>query len=80
MRQAGKFQESPARFAFKFEPDQEQVSDQGGPDLDEHGILGGPIKSLDLQVLLDPLEKEFNLPAAAIKLGYLQGGQVQAVG
>ena len=60
MRQAGKFQESPARFAFKFEPNQEQVSDQGGPDLDEHGILGSAVKGLDLQVLLDPLEKELS--------------------
>ena len=80
MGQAGELQESPAHLALEFEPDQEQVSDQSGPDLDEHGILGGAVKGLDLQVLLDPLEKEFNLPAAAVKFGYLHGGQVQAVG
>ena len=57
-----------------FEPDQEQVSDQGGPDLDEHRIPGGPVKSLDLQGLPDPFEKEFNLPTAAVKFGHLQGG------
>lgn len=72
--QAGKFQESPAYFAFEFEPDQEQVSDQGGPDLNEHGIPASAVEGLDFRILLDPLEKEFDLPAAAIKLGYLPGG------
>ncbi len=56
------------------------VSDQGGPDLDQHGILRGAIKGFDFQVLLDPLEKEFDLPVAALEFGHLQGGQVQAVG
>ena len=78
--QAGKLQESTAHFAFELEPNQEQVSDQGGPDLDEHGILGGAIKCLDFQVLLDPFEEEFDLSAAAIKLGHLQGRQILAVG
>ena len=74
MGQAAEFQESPAHLALKFEPDQEQVSDQGGPDLDKHGILGSAVKGLDLQVLFDPFEKEFNLPTAAVKFGHLQGG------
>jgi hypothetical protein len=38
------------------------------------------IKGLNFQVLLDPLEKKFYLPAAAVEFGYLQGRQVQAVG
>jgi hypothetical protein len=41
----------------------------GGPDLDQYGILGGSVKGLNFQVLLDPLEKKFDLPAA--------GGRVQ---
>ena len=80
LSQSGEFQKSPRQLALELEPNQKQVSDQGGPYLDEHGIFGGSVKDLDLQVLLDPLEKEFYLPAAAIKFGYLQGGQVQAVG
>ena len=80
MGQAAEFQEPPAHLALEPEPDQKQVSDQGGPDLDQHGILGSAVKGLDLQVLLDPLEKEFDLPAAAVEFGYLQGRQVQAVG
>jgi len=78
--QTGKFQKSPAGLGLELDPHQQQVSDQGGPDLDQHRILGGSVKGLNFQVLLDPLEKEFNLPAAAVKFGHLQGGQVQAVG
>ncbi len=43
-------------------------------------MLGGPVKGLDFQVLLDPLGKEFDLPAAVVESGHLQGSQVQAVG
>jgi hypothetical protein len=80
LAQASKFQKSPARLGLELDPDQQQVSDQSSPDLDEHRILGGPIKGLNFQVLLDPLEKEFYLAAAAVEFGDLQGGQVQAVG
>ena len=80
MRQASELQGSPARFAFEPEPNQEQIGNQGGPDLDEHGILGGAVKGLDFQTLLDPLEKEFDLPVAAVEFGHLESGQVQAVG
>jgi hypothetical protein len=47
--------------------------------LDQHGILAGPVKSLDFQVLLDALGKEFDLPVAATEFSQLQGGQVQMV-
>jgi hypothetical protein len=57
LSQAGEFQESPPDLALELEPDQEQVSDQGGPDLDEFGILGSAVKGLDLQVLFDHLKK-----------------------
>jgi hypothetical protein len=80
LSQASEFQKSPARLGLELDPHQQQVSDQGSPDLDQHRILGGPVKGLNFQVLLDPLEKEFYLPAAAVELSYLQGRQVQAVG
>ncbi len=74
MGQTG-FQESQSDLALKFEPDQDQVGDQGGPDLDEHSILGSAVKDLDHLVLFNPFEKEFNLPTTAVKFGQLQGGQ-----
>jgi len=77
---AGEFQKSPTRLGLELDPHQQQVSDQGGPDLDQHRILGGAVKGLNFQVLLDPLEKEFYLPAAAVEFGHFQGRQVQAVG
>ncbi len=56
MGQRGEFQKSPAGLGFELDPHQKQISGQGGPDLDQHRILGGPIKGLNFQVLLDPLE------------------------
>ncbi|MCK9231131.1 MAG: hypothetical protein RBS58_10770 [Syntrophales bacterium] len=37
------------------------------PGLD--GVLGGAIKSLDSEMLFDPLEKQLHLPAVAIQFG-----------
>ena len=45
MIQVSELQESPARFAFELEPNQEQRGDQGGPGLAEHGIPGSAVKS-----------------------------------
>jgi hypothetical protein len=56
------------------------MSDQGSPDLDQYGIFGGVVEGGDYQVLLDPLEKEFDLPGASVEPRHLEGGQVQAVG
>ena len=39
----------------------------GNPDLRLHGILGRAIELLDTQVLLDPLEKQFDLPASLVQ-------------
>ena len=52
----------------------------GNPDLRLHGILRGAIKALDVEVLLDPLEKQFHLPAAAIQLRDSQWRQREVVG
>jgi hypothetical protein len=44
----------------------EYVNRDRNPDLAFHSILGCAVESLDPQVLLDPLEKQFNLPTAFI--------------
>jgi hypothetical protein len=79
LHQAAEFQQAPAHGAAQFQPKEQQIRDQGSPDLDEDGVLGGAVKGLDFQVLFDPLKKELDLPAAAVEFGHLQGGQVQAV-
>jgi len=38
-------------------------------------MLGGAIKGPDPGMLFDPLEKQLDLPAAAIKIGNRDGGQ-----
>jgi hypothetical protein len=78
--QAGEFQEFPDHLALELEDDQKQVSDQVGPDLNGHDILGGVVKDLDLQVLLDLLVIEFDQPGVEVEFGYLQGRHVRAVG
>jgi len=50
------------------------------PDLRLHGALAGAEECLDAQVLFDPLEEEFDLPAAAIELGQCGRQQTRVVG
>ena len=47
--------------------DEQKVVANGYPDLRVHRVLGSSIKGLDVQMLLDPFEEEFNLPALAIQ-------------
>ena len=41
----------------------EHIDTDGNPDLSLHSILWGTGKALDTQVLLDPFEEQFDLPA-----------------
>ena len=45
------------------------VDGDGNPDLCLDRILGGAEEGLDPQVLFDPFEKQFDLPAATIQVG-----------
>ena len=45
----------------------QDVGDHGGRDLDAYGVFGGAHEAADPQVLLDPLEKQLDLPAFLIK-------------
>ena len=58
---------------------QQQVGDQRGDDLDAHRILAGAEEVADLQVLLDPLEEELDLPALLVECRDLCGRRVQVV-
>jgi len=50
------------------------------PDLGLDRVFGCTIKSLDPQMLLDPFEKDFDPPAAFVKLGDGQRWQAEIVG
>jgi hypothetical protein len=42
-----------------------------------HRVLGEAEERLDAQVLLDPLEEQLDLPAAAVEIGDGAGGSVK---
>ena len=44
-----------------------------------HCVLGGAVEGLDTQVLFDPFEEQFDLPAAAVELGHGLCGQGKIV-
>ena len=52
---------------------EEQDGDQGRPDLDLEGIGAGPHEGLDLQVLLQGLEEQLDLPAILVDRGDRRG-------
>lgn len=54
---------------FLFHDGDEDVDADGDPDLGLHGVFGVAVERFDVEVLFDPFEKEFDLPAAAIELG-----------
>jgi len=63
-----------------FDNGDEHVHGNGAPELGLDGVLGGPVEGLDPQVLLEPTEEEFHLPAALLELGDGQRGQGEVVG
>ena len=46
----------------------------------EHRIFGGSVERFDSQVLLEPAEEEFHLPATPIQLGHGNGWDREVVG
>jgi len=58
----------------------QHVSADGDPDLRFDRVLVGAIKRLDAQVLLDPFEEQFDLPALSIQVRYQLGFERKVVG
>ena len=58
----------------------QDVDGHRNPDLSFDGILAISVKGLDPQVLLDPLEEEFHLPARLVEQADGEGRQVEIVG
>ncbi len=63
-----------------FQNGDEQINGDGTPDLGAHRVGTGAIKSFDAQMLLDPFEEQFDLPASAIELGDGQCRDGEVVG
>lgn len=58
----------------------QQVGDQGGDDLQLDGVFRGSQELLDPEVLLDPLEEQFDLPAGLVEIGDFDGWSDKIVG
>ena len=58
----------------------QQIVDQCDPDLRSDGVFAGSEEALDLEILLDPLEKEFDLPAALVNRGNSRSSKIEIVG
>ena len=58
----------------------EDIGGYGAPDLGLHRILAGAEELLDSQMLLDPFEEQFDLPAALVQSGDSQRWQGRVVG
>ena len=69
-----------AQFGFEFQVSQHEVDTEGDPNLGQHRVARGAEEGLDLQVLLDPFEKQFDAPAFFVDFGDLLGLQVVGVG
>ena len=51
---------------FLLQDGDEDVDADGDPDLGLHGVLRVAVERFDAEVLFDPFEEEFDLPATAI--------------
>ena len=58
------------------QPLQQQHCDQGCPNLDAQRVLTSPYEGLDLEVLLQRLEEEFDLPTLLVDLCDRRGPEV----
>jgi len=65
---------------FLFDDGDQHIGGHGTLDLRLHRVLAGGQKSLDAQVLLDPLEEQLNLPTALVQSGDGQRWQCHIVG
>ena len=63
-----------------FQNGHEQLNGDGGPDLGAHRVGAGAIKGFDAQMLFDPFEEQFDLPAAPIQVGDGQSRSGEVVG
>lgn len=63
-----------------FDDGHQHVNREGDPHLRLHGVGGGAIESLDVQVLFDPAKEQFDLSTRPIQLGDGQWEKEKIVG
>ncbi len=71
--------ERPVELGAQLEPAQEQHGNQCCPDLNLDGIGAGADERLDLQILLEGLEEQLDLPAVFVDGGHRSGAELQVI-
>jgi hypothetical protein len=78
-KQGHQIRKRPGEFGPKLEKLEDQHGNQCCPNLNLDGIGTGSDKGLDLEILLEMLEEDFNLPTILVDGGYRAGSQVKVV-
>jgi len=63
------FGEAAVQLQFLFHDRHKHVHADRDPDLGLHRIVGRTVERFDLQMLFDPFEEQFHLPATPVQLG-----------
>ena len=74
------FGEAAVELQFLLEDSHQDVDTDGDPHLSLQGVDGVAVELLDPQVLFDPLEKQFHLPATPIELRDCECRKLEVVG
>ena len=74
------FAESSLDSQFLSDNRYEHIDAYRGPDLGLYGVDRVAVEGLDSQILFDPLEEQFDLPATLVQLCNGQRGQGEVVG
>ena len=68
------------KFRFELVVSEQEQSDEGDPDLSEHGMSAGSKEGLDLEVLFDPFKEKLHLPTLPVQVGDRLCVQMESVG
>ena len=72
--------QSNAQVAQELEITKQEINDECGVDLGQHGVFRVADEGLDFQVLLDEAEEDLDLPAFFVDIGDGLGRQLEMVG
>ena len=80
LQQANHLLKTPVDATAELDPGQQQIGTHGNPDLRQHRISGGAEKGLYLEVLLDALEEQLDLPPRLVDVSDGLCRQTEVVG
>ena len=72
--------QSNAQVANELEITKQEIDDEGGVYLGQHGVFRVANEGLDLQVLLDKTEEDLDLPAFFVDISDGLGRQLEVIG